>query len=393
MANHPRTDLFYKAHWGLAPGIPARVVSESKLMTCTGNRLSAYNMEGNKSSLLAHNPDTILVHSIYISPNTYNLAASVKMKTDEADMRASVLFYDIATVFISPSKPKLFQFSTAPYMTNKQATWGQIQREIYFNNLCFAADSSMVAGTLNIDCCGIVLFNPYTSALMRVIDMHGVINGMSVSPYNSSKFCVTGNDGIFQYWRVSHHSVNAAPILNLTKRNPHYTTHIWINENRVVAGTTDGSLTIVQQCDHMNTVDNVFGTGNPEPSTDPHEDNSKSNVHNKYLESFSPSVICILSKGDYIFAASASNCISIYEIKHTAASGQLTQNASFVPLCRYYLSDVNSIISMDWVIKNSIQSYKIYLTGNGVVLQYDLKRFDFSLVIVGTDNWVSAARI
>jgi hypothetical protein len=350
-------------------------------------------MDGNKSALLTHIPDTILVHSIFLSPNTYNLIASVKLKGDEVEMKASTLFYDVASVFISPSKPKQFQYSTASYVTNKQTYGGQVQKDIYFNNICFSADSSLVAGTLNIDNCGVILFNPYTSTLVRFVEIQGIINGLSISPFNSSKFCVTGNDGMFQYWRLSHHSVNAAPILNLPKRNPNYTSHIWINENRVVAGTASGSLTIVHQCDHMDTVDNVFGTEKAEHSSDPHEDNSKSNIHNKYLDSFSSNVLCILSKGDYIFAASTGQVISIYEIKHTAASGQLTQAASFVALCRYYLTDLNSITSMDWVLKSSLQSYKIYLTGNGVVMQYDLKKFDFSNVVVGTDNWVITKRL
>ena len=77
-----------------------------------------------------------------------------------------------------------------------------------------------------------------------------VVSKCSFSPYDPSVFCVTG-DGIFKGYRISDGHLKSMPNL-LSKVEPqNFTSHLWLEDDRLALGTKKGKLLLFQAGEYV----------------------------------------------------------------------------------------------------------------------------------------------
>lgn len=356
----------YRCHWGSAPSCPSRLLNGNELISSNGGRIFIYNFLEAKYLVFPTIKSPLTIISLYLSPNKKILVATIKLIGEDAIDRAVALVYDVESIYSTPRNPKRIQYCPKSPMN----------ADIFFKHISFSHDSFSMICCTNMDSVGILIYDPLKGELSRHILMQPILNCATFSSVDSSKICVTGMESTFQFFRVTK-SVHAAPINGLSKRTGEYTCHCWVNESRVVSGTSDGGLVLVHGCETICIVDNIFGD-----SIAPRDNSPRRNLEGHVDSDLSlHSVNQIIIRDDTIFASSMANIFALYEIKNSFVTGSMSQLAEMVPLIRYRAMETLTIYNFEWKDSKSLTSYVAIVTGSSSIFTVNFRSVDFTKLL------------
>ena len=287
-----------KAFWGFQQRRPPGVVNEPSAL----NSVVAINERelvvavGARLVILDH-VETFHSKLIAFGQRTVTEIVNVVLSTDAKYMVASVKVAGSgeATMIVALNDK---QALTSAFRKPRAITYGRASR---FEGMSFSANADLVAAFTEAPSEGVLIFDRVRATLVRQIPLVSSIFAVSFNPENDTRICTTGARNLFQFWRYTNKAVHSAPIVGLSKEECMYTCHVWLPENRLVAGTDKGLLVLVQACDVQST-HAAFGTAGSHNYLD------DGKVH--YLRTFQ----------NFVVAASGVNCVSIFELKRVVST-------------------------------------------------------------------------
>jgi len=311
-------------------------------------------------------PDACQVTYMSLSNDSTQLAACFKLKGRQphtAKLTAALYVYDLASQrTLLPSKPRHFSY-TITYPDPKSLKAASVAAEIdaveqhQFTSAAFSHDNVLLVCATNIPSSGCIIFDAIMGGILAQLTTTALVSQVVFNPKDANKLCTVGDDNMFQLWRLaSNKTVHPSPIRGLSVTQK-YTSLVWLDgeEGRIVAGSCDGFLIIVQ------------GTEQLQQHPTPAWGNSGS----------SSSVASLLTRGDYIVAVSEFNFFSLLEVKRFSGSGAQAATAVLIPLSVFKFSDISVITSMQWAVQMSVSSlqysFVAVVASTSALSLYDIK--------------------
>ena len=285
-------------------------VNERELILIVGSRLTLLDhTETFNSKLIPFGQRTVTeIINIVLSSNSTYVAISVKLGgLDSQHATMIIIENDKETVSTFRKQPRLITHTRA----NR------------FEGISFSANSELIATFTDSPSEGVLIFDRLRCVLVKQIPLASAVFAVSFNPENDSRICTTGARNLFQFWRYTSKTVHSAPIVGLIKDECMYTSHVWLPENRLVAGTDKGLLVLVQACDVQST-HQAFG------NTLTHNYLDDGKVH--YLRSYQ----------SFVIAGSAINSVAVFELKKVVTTTSVGNNhlATLVLRDRFHLQGV-----------------------------------------------------
>ena len=266
---------------------------------------------------------------------------------NEDDHAVHMLVYAVDHIRVEYRSPRLITYRNPSYVV------GGGKMEITCT--MFSHDSQFIAVGTNVPAVGVVVLDHRKGDVFQVIPTNSTPNFITFNPLDPCKLCVTGNNGLFQFWRVTAKSIHLAPVVGLRGHSLNYTHHIWIPpyaDGLVVAATSSGLLTIVLGGEQKGHNVHVFGQS------------SAAVAHTKDAHTEVPpdqhSVIQVMVRGDVLLALSPYNEVVAFEVRRVLQSkGINTLSPTLGLLKRYRLTNVDEMFGFDWCIQDSVTSFAV----------------------------------
>ena len=295
-------------------------VNDRKLVLIIGSRLALLDhAETYNSKIISFGPRTVTeIINIVLSVDSKYLAASVKMT--ESQHATMLIMNDDNQLMSTFRKPRAITYS----------------RSTRFEGISFSNNAELISAFTESQAEGVLIFDRVREVLIRQIPLASAVFAVSFNPENDTRICTTGACNLFQFWRYTNKAVHSAPIVGLIKEDCMYTNHVWLPENRLVAGTDKGLLVLVQGCEVQST-HQAFGT---------------SQGHN-YEED--GKVQYLRAHQNFVVAASAINCISVFELKRVVASTSVGNNnhATLVMRGKFHLQGSTELRGLQLNVKRA----------------------------------------
>lgn len=341
-----------RSSWGYT-ALPGRsrvqsilTVADHEYLIACGSTLSFYRDGDNKTSrmLMPQVADTCNATMMTLSNDSSQLAVGFNKKGGEVVVdtyRAVLYLYDVKSQSTGiPSKPRVLEYVHVPPSPGANTTAADFLEEEQHKFVCaaFSNDNVLLACATNIISVGCLIFDTAKGEIMIHVPTTAAVSFVSFNPRDAQKLCTLGDKSMFHLWRLASKNVHPSPIHGLTKASQ-YTCQVWLDgqEARIIAGSTDGFLVIVQGTEQLQPPTYAFGAPGQSGAM--------------------PSkVASLLNRGDYVVAVSEYNYFAIFEIKRFSASGAHAATAVLIPLGICKVSDVDAITGMQWAIKVSTSS-------------------------------------
>jgi WD40 repeat protein len=257
--------------------------------------------------------------------------------------KATVLVYDMESQRTYPKAPR--------YLTHEDG--GQHQ-EYAFTNAQFSEDSKYVACYGNRVHVGVIIYDWRVERIVSTIQTKNVVSTVSFNPTNSTRLCVGGACGMFQFWHFTSKSVYSAPITGFNRTDVTYTTHTWMEPDAVVTGTDRGTLHLVVGCE-AKSFHHAFGI------------NAGSRASGVIVP-----VNFIISKGSTIVAASADGCVCVSRYTRLEGRGGITS----IKLEAFFtLQDMDTLTGITWADRN-VESTSFAATSANCMNMFQLPLVD-----------------
>lgn len=231
---------------------------------------------------------------------------------------------------------------------------GGQQQEFSFSSAKFSEDSKYVACFSSRIHVGVIIYDWRVERIVSTIHTKNVIASVSFNPTNSTRLCVGGACGMFQFWHFTSKSVYSAPITGFNRSDVTYTAHTWMDPDAVVTGTDRGTLHLVVGCEAKSFF-NAFGISAGYKSTH-----------------VAAPVSYIISKGNTIVAASSEGCVSVCKYsRQEGRGGSITiKLESF-----FTLQDMPNLTGITWADRN-LDSMILTATSSTVAQVFQLPLMD-----------------
>lgn len=350
-----------KAIWGNRE-IPGRsgilAIGDNEYVAAVGNGIMTFDnkIHGVKTAQLveSHHPDVLSVSVMTQSSDLKYLATVVNMKGGDENS-VYILVYLVENLSKEAKVPKLIQYQ------NKSFVAGGCKIES--TCLEFSNDVEFLACGTTVPSIGIIIFDHRRGTVFQTISTESSPYHISFNPLDSSKICVTGEGGLFKFWRFTSKTTHVAPVVGLKGKNVNYTHHIWVppySDGLVIAGTQGGYLCQVLGCEQRNANVYAFGTANPQSSCNNNDEDEQS-------------VSQILVRGDVLIAISAGNRVGSFELRRVMQNkGINSMSPTIAFLKTYRLSKVDRLLGVQWCIQNSISSFTVVAMCATSIFQVDL---------------------
>lgn len=356
----------------------------------TGIMLFDNNTHGLRKTYLvnSHTTDVLFVTKLVLSFDGKYLATVVKMKNEDGHT-INMLIYAVEYLRVEYRAPKLISYRNPSYVVGGE--------KLELNCVAFSHDSQYIALGTNIPSIGIVILDHKKGEVFQVIPTSSPPGHITFNPTDPFKLCVTGNAGLFQFWRFTQKSVHLAPVVGLRGHSLNYTNHVWIppyTDGLVIASTSSGLLSLVMGGEQKGHNVHVFGAPAVQPQAhggahalkDKHKENDQ--IEHKPDEH---SVLHILVRGDVILALSPYNEVVAFEVRRVLQSkGINTLSPTLGLLKRYKLTNIDELLGIDWCIRDSVTSFSVVGMSRNSVFQLEVIG-DIDLEVSAGINTVSAA--
>lgn len=315
-----------------------------------------------------HHNDVICVTQMALSYDGKYLINVVRVRNED-DHSVHLLVYTIEHLRVEYRSPRLITYRNPSYVV------GGGKMEISCVN--FSHDSQYIAIGTSVPAVGVVILDHKKGDVFQVIPTNSLPNHITFNPMDPCKLCVTGNNGLFQFWRVTAKSIHLAPVVGLRGHNLNYTHHIWIPpfaDGLVIASTSSGLLSIVLGGEQKGHNVHVFGqqAANPAHAKDAHHHHHNHHHHQEHRPD-EHSIMQILVRGDIILALSPYNEVVAFEVRRVMQSkGINTLSPSLGLLKRYRLTNVDELLGIDWCIQDSATSFAVVGMSRQTVFQVEV---------------------
>ena len=339
-----------RSSWGYA-ALPGRsrvqsilTVADHEYLIACGSTLSFYRDGDNKTTkmLMPQVADTCSATMMTLSNDSSQLAVGFKKMGGDVDVYRAVLYlYDIKSQYTGiPSKPRVLEYTHVPPSLGATATAPDLleEEQHQFVRAAFSNDNVFLVCATNIVSVGCLVFDTAKGEIVIRVPTMAAVSFLSFNPRDAQKLCTLGERCMFQLWRLASKNVHPSPIHGLTKSSE-YTCQVWLDgpEARIIAGSADGFLVIVQGTEQLQPPTYAFGAPGQ-------------------VGAMPSKIASLLNRGDYVVAVSEYNYFAIFEIKRFSASGAHAATAVLIPFGVCKVSDVDAITGMQWAIKASTSS-------------------------------------
>jgi WD40 repeat protein len=303
-----------KAVWGCRT-LPDKksvvAISDYEYVVAVGNGIMMFdnNPHGIRKTYMVpcHHNEVICVTQMVLSFDSKYLITVVKTKHSD-DHSVHFLIYTVEHLRVEFRSPRLITYKNPSYVV------GGGKMEI--TCVVFSHDSQYIALGTNVPAVGVVIMDHKKGDVFQVIPTNSVPNHITFNPTDPCKLCVTGNNGLFQFWRVTAKSIHLAPVVGLRGHGLNYTHHIWIppfNDGLVIASTSSGLLTIVLGGEQKGHNVHVFGQQAGAAPAD------LANAHKEHRGD-EHCVVQVMVRGDVLLALSPYNEVVAFEVRRVMQS-------------------------------------------------------------------------
>jgi hypothetical protein len=275
------------------------------------------------------------------------VAAVVKCAGREG--KATCLVYEVKGD--PTARPKLIQHED----DRKRA-----RSDISFTSTAFSADSRLLACVCSNSAVGVLIYDWELEKHISTLPTTTRIVQVSFNPKNSTKLCVTGGSGTFQFWHYGPHSAHVAPIEGLPTgaHTLSYTCHSWISPNCVIAGSTLGDLVLVIGVHQQQRI-SAFNS----------DALNAEQIHSPLLK--------FLIRGSKLVCLSSDNYISIFDIKQVdPTSGQHETLYSLHLSSRFRFGKIDAVIGAEWNMVDNSRDFSVTVASKCCINQYDIRVID-----------------
>lgn len=375
------TSIIPRCNWGFSP-LPDSAsfssiltVADNQYLIAVGSNLCIYNSsEQMPARLIMPQPvDTCQVTYMSLSNDSTNLAVCYKLKKSFNKLMATLYIYDITSQYTScPNKPRVVSFTYTlppPTSTSSIAVGEEVSmiEQLQFTTASFSHDNVLLACATNLSFVGCLVYETFKMEILLKVGTTSLVSQISFNPKDSQKLCTIGDRNMLQLWRLASKNVHPAPIHGLSKTEK-YTSLVWLDgeaDNRIVAGSIDGFVIIVQGTEQLQQQP-VYAFGAPGQNG-----------------SMPSSVVNLLNRGDYVVAVSEYNYFSLFEVKRFNGSGAQAATAVLLPLGIFKFTDVDLITGMQWSIRASSSSLQ-YSFNAVIASSSSLSIFDIKADTLGS---------
>ena len=384
-----------KCFWGLsilpdAASINSVLLrSDNEYVMAVGSNLCMYSSSAeNKPGklILPQVAESWQVTYMSLSNDCNYLAVCFKVRNESQPLRATLYVYDLSSLGSGsgkesipgahirkqpttpglPQKPRLFTYVYTP-PSQAAANYETIAAELdsieqhRFTAVSFSQDNFMLACATNISMVGCLVFDAMKGEVLLEILPPEKVSQIAFNPRDSQKLCTIGEKSLFQLWRFAGgKNIHPAPIHGLA-HSEKYTSMVWLEgeETRIVAGSREGFLIIVQGTEQLQQPCYAFGAPGQQGS-------------------MPSSIVNLLTRGDFIVAVSESNYFSLVEVKRFSGSGAQAATATLIPLAIFQLADVDVICGFQWSRRKSSgsslqHSFVVTIASSSAITEFDIK--------------------
>jgi WD40 repeat protein len=338
-----------KNHWGCNSSSLKRdcifTFRDNEVIYTIGNKLALYDYGEEKTKLI--NLQFIETQSILLltlSIDLKFLALAVRL-TGGIDRKVFFLMYDIESLLTSQKKPISIE-----YAPNKN------YEDIIITCMSFSNDSSLFGISSSFTEAGILIYDRLTGVQLFHIATTDLVLKLTFNPSDNTRLCVTGENNLFQYWRCNNKTIHPIPIHGLKKGSSIYTTHVWYQDTKVVAGTETGYLALVQGSEQQLSHSAIYAFGGP---------------HQPGHESCG--VASILVRQDILVISSSIDCIAIFDIRAQPVTQGSSDSSLLHCLARIKFSNFNDITGLQWCFGSTSSSYDVFISTVDGLYITDLK--------------------
>lgn len=346
-----------RTHWGcrgLRNGF-ITTVHNNELAYSIGSKISMLDNSENRSYVFAQPPEVHSVDVIGVSPDRKYLGSVVTVGNVNRNT-AVIIVHNISAQISSNSDDSARKYNRIQYDLNNLHLRDS---DIKLTYLSFSHDdSSLIACATSAISGGVLIFDRAREILVQRVEIvDSLVHQVTFNPLDSSRICTVGSNNLYQYWRFTTKSFFAAPINGLLSGDHTYSTHSWLPDNRLIAGTTSGFLSLVQGCDQINQVQYVFGT--PQQA-------------DRVVTGLSNMVV----KDDIVLVTSEFNHFALFQVKPVAMTGGHV-SANLILLNRLMITGSEgvglNIRAIQWQYPIGTSNYDLFIATDKCISSINLK--------------------
>jgi hypothetical protein len=343
-------------------------VRNNEIAYTVGSRIALLDLNENKSQVLAQPADVYSIEVVSISPDSKYLGAAVTINGNNKNTAVIIVHNVDAQYNVNHSSDdKTRKYTKIQYdLNNLQLKENDIK--LTYMNFSYD-DSSLIACCTNVISGGVLIFDRAREVLMQRVEIvDSFVYQVSFNPLDSSRICTVGSNNLYQYWRFTIKSFFAAPINGLPSGNHTYITHSWLPDNRLIAGTSSGFLSLVQGCDQINQVQYAFGA--PQQS-----------------DRIETALTNMIVKDDIVIVSSAYNHFALFQVKPVAVSGG-NISANLILLNRLLVKDCDNvpIRAIQWQFPKGTTNYDLFIATDKSINTISLKMDEHRRKLGGPAN-------
>eukprot|EP01065_Artemidia_motanka_P003519 TRINITY_DN11686_c4_g1_i1.p1 TRINITY_DN11686_c4_g1~~TRINITY_DN11686_c4_g1_i1.p1 ORF type:complete len:1358 (+),score=552.17 TRINITY_DN11686_c4_g1_i1:68-4141(+) len=222
---------------------------DESIVYLVGKHVAVYSYEGSSHRFIPKHPKTIDIVAFAVSCNKRYVALSERVLDEESgDTGVQISIYNFNTA----SKVRTLSLSKI----GKQPV----------EAMDFSRDNKYLV-TISAPPDPFIHFWQLDKArLLRYAELRVRISQVTVSPWAHWTMCTSGPSSL-RIWRFQDKELKAVdPVPKRNTKDYHFTCHAWFDEDRVIVGTQEGDVLVVDGSELRKVIVNVFGTSGDTPT-------------------------------------------------------------------------------------------------------------------------------
>ena len=218
--------------------------SDDSIVYLVGKQVAVYSYETQTHRFMPTTQRTTEVLCFAVSFNKRYIALSERLLEDKTnELSSQVSVYNFGTV----SRIRTLSLS----FLNKASP---------VTSMDFSRDNKYLIGVTQAPDPYINLWQLDKSKLMGFTELLVRVTDITISPWAHFAMCSTGPDGL-RMWRYQDRQLrNMDPIPKRNANDWHFTCHCWFDDDRVCAGTREGDLIVIDNCELKRVIPGVFSS-------------------------------------------------------------------------------------------------------------------------------------
>eukprot|EP01063_Lacrimia_lanifica_P035883 TRINITY_DN695_c0_g2_i1.p1 TRINITY_DN695_c0_g2~~TRINITY_DN695_c0_g2_i1.p1 ORF type:complete len:1359 (+),score=645.67 TRINITY_DN695_c0_g2_i1:82-4158(+) len=223
--------------------------TDESVVYLVGKQVAIYSLEGLSHRFLPTNPKTIEIVTFVVSYNKRYIALSERVLDDKTgETQAHVSVYNI---------------STASRIRNLSLAF--LNRRAPLTTIDFSRDNKYLVGISSGSEPFIYLWQVDKAKMLGFSELQIQVSKVSISPWAHWAMCTTGPNSL-RIWRYQDKQLKSMDPLP-RKTEYQLTSHAWFDDDRLIAGTLEGDIIVIDNCEVKRVLRNVFGSPTAPPAS------------------------------------------------------------------------------------------------------------------------------